>query len=500
MKKLYLLIVVFVGCMLTATAQDVTILHMKDGTQRRYINGLKNATTVGFYEVTPSKQDVYSGTEGAVTSHDNGYTQKWDVTHVWFEDGQYSVAIVWLNDMPKNFQARHGICFGVAPGLSMDYCDTLLYFKDANVRFRGEYSPKRDGHFESYSFSYEGSDSHNLYYALIGPETYYFYNKTISLQNDQYRGDLTFIFSGKNVNVVPLSLQYGQTYYYRTFAEGQVEEGGQLQKKIFYGEEKSFRVPLVMADAACYPDPEDAGSEEAIAAFASHFPDSVNAPTWKQMAPLWQIWRQTDEGKSFDLMAHVTSKEFDDGTGYRLNYIPDEFYNWMAGREIVIDPFDVAVISKTIDYDTKDSIETITQERITDVDPKWGVPGGKYSRFMPVIATMNHHVTYRHSEVVPGVRYKLQIIFAPETNEDATDTDLLPTKVTITDVKADKQIAFKQVIPATQVTTLEFDNFSTTFMGLDLRIDTNVTNAEIRRGTHNRIMRIAEIRMIPVKE
>lgn len=495
MKKLYLL-VALVGCMFTATAQDVTILHMKDGTQHRYINGVKNATTVDFYEATPSRQNVSSGTDGAVTSHNNGYTQKWDVTRVWYEDGQYSVAIVWSNDMPDNFQARHGICFGTEPGLTADHCDTLQYFTETSMSFDGEYSPKRDGHFEACHSWDEWSL--NLNYVIIGPKTYYY--NTVYLQNDQYHGNLTFTSSKPNLNAIPLNLQFGKTYYYRTFAKGQVKEGGLLKTKIFYGEEKSFRVPLVMADAAYYPDPENAGSEEAIAAFASHFPDSVNAPTWKQMSSLWKIWRQNDEGKSFDLMAHVTSKEFDDGTGYRLNYIPDEFYNWMAGREIVIDPFDVAVISKTIDYNTKDSIETITQERITDVDPKWGVPGGKYSRFMPVIATMNHHVTYRHSEVVPGVRYKLQIIFAPETNEDATDTDLLPTKVTITDVKADKQIAFKQVIPAAQVTTLEFDNFSTTFMGLDLRIDTNVTNAEIRRGTHNRIMRIAEISMIPVKE
>ncbi|UKK53224.1 hypothetical protein [Prevotella sp. E2-28] len=496
MKRIYILIVALVGCMLTVTAQDVTILHMKDGTQRRYINGLKNATTVDFYEVTPSGQDVGSGTDGAVTSHDNGYTQKWDVTHVWYDGGQYSVVIVWSNDMPKNFQARHGICFGTELGLTTDHCDTLLYFTDTEVRFQGDYSPKRDGHFEGGNFWNVWASSLNLNYVYVGPKANSYY-KTAYLQNNQYRGDFTFRPS--QFNEIRLSLQYGQTYYYRTFAEGQVEENGQLKNKIFYGEEKSFRVPLVMADAAYYPDPEDAGSEEAIAAFASHFPDSVNAPTWKQMSSLWKIWRKTDEGKAFDLMAHVTSKKFDDGTGYRLNYIPDAFYNWMVSREILIDPFDVAEISRVYDTTLRDTIETIEPERITDVDAKWGVPGGKYIRFMPSVSTMNHSVNYRHSEVVPGVRYKLQINFAPETDEYATFSVLLPTKVDITDVKANKLIVTKQEIPATKVTTLEFDDFSTTNMGLDLRIDTRVTNVERRRETHNRIMRIAEIRLIPVK-
>ena len=495
--KCYMLAAFIAGCIFTATAQDVTILHMKDGTQHRYINGVKNAAILDFYEVSPDRQEVSSGTDGAMTTHDNGYTQKWDVTHVWFEDGQYTVAIVWLNDMPKNFQARHGICFGVAPGLSMDYCDTLLYFTDVPAKFQGQYSPKRDGHFEECYFYDVSANSLNLNYAIIGPKTNYYY-KTVSLQNNQYRGDWTFVSSRLKENRIPLDLQYGQTYYYRTFAEGQVEEGGQLKNKIFYGEEKRFRVPLVMADAAYYPDPEDAGSEEAISAFASHFPDSVNAPTWREISSLWQMWRKTDEGKSFDLMAHVTSKEFDDGTGYRLNYIPDAFYNWMAGREIVIDPFDVAEISKYYNSSTNEYIETSTQERITDVDAKWGIPGRKYIRFMPVLGTLNHSVTYRHSEVVPGVRYKLQVIFAPETDEASPAEKLLPTKVDVTDVKANNLIANKQEIPATKLTTLEFDYFSTTYMGLDLKIGTQVTNSDVAMGIYNRIMRIAEIRLIPV--
>ena len=42
---------------------------------------------------------------------------------------------------------------------------------------------------------------------------------------------------------------------------------------------------------------------------------------------------------------------FDDGTGYRLNRIPHEFYTWLTHREIVIDPYEhILDISKGLRY------------------------------------------------------------------------------------------------------------------------------------------------------
>ena len=62
----------------------------------------------------------------------------------------------------------------------------------------------------------------------------------------------------------------------------------------------------------------------------------------------------------------------------------------------------------------------------------------------------------------------------------------------------EKQLFKNQEIPATIVTTLESDNVSTQAMGIDIRIATNITNSEYRYKTYNRILRIAEIRLIPV--
>ena len=105
-----------------------------------------------------------------------------------------------------------------------------------------------------------------------------------------------------------------------------------------YGTERSFRVPRLMADFG-YANPARF-SDEAVDAFAKHFPEGVTPPTWEQMKPLWNQWLSTEEAKQIDLSPYISSESFDDGMGYHITHIPDEFYTWMINREIVIDPMD----------------------------------------------------------------------------------------------------------------------------------------------------------------
>ena len=316
-----------------------------------------------------------------------------------------------------------------------------------------------------------------------------------------------FISYDTIANFIRTPLEVDHTYYYRTFSEGKALVGGEEQTVVFYGEERSFRVPRIMADYVYYPYLR--ATDKALAAFAAaHLPDSIAVPTWKQWEPLWNLWRATDEGKNYDLSADITTEEFDDGTGYRLNRIPDEFYTWIANREIVIDPFNVLEIPRVYDSTVKDSVYTMTLSYIENVDEKWGIPGGKYIRFEPLITTMNQSITYRSKEVVPGVRYKLQMNLAPETGEES-EVYMLPTKLRVYSISGDKSdeidLPGKEAkggvtIPTTETTTIEMDNFSTTAVGLDLRYQTAVSNAEIRRGQFNRILRIAEMRLTPVTD
>jgi hypothetical protein len=471
------------GCFASTAAQDVTILHMKDGTTKRYTNGVKGATSIQFFDYAPAKTYAPDYT----SKHENNYVADWNVNQVCRIDGEYVVGLFWEDNVPSNFKANHGVLFGTAPGLTLDNCQEKMYATDARVQYRSSYG----------DLSYVINE--HTHYMWIGSKI----NRAMCMNID----GRNFISSDTIANFIRTPLEIDHTYYYRTFSEGKALVGGEEQTVVFYGEERSFRVPRIMADFAYYPYP--CATDEALTAFAAaHLPDTIAVPTWKQWEPLWNLWRATDEGKNYDLSADITTEKFDDGTGYRLNRIPDEFYTWIANREIVIDPFNVAEIPRAYDKNVKDSVYTMILSYIENVDEKWGVPGGKYVRFEPLITTMNQSVTYRSREVVPGVRYKLQLNFAPET-EDESDVARLPMKLNVSTVLGNEitRIVLPAenakgdfTVPATETTSVEVDNFSVKAVGLSFLILTHVTNAEIRRGQFNRILRIAEMRLTPMPD
>ena len=477
-----LLIIAFMGCFTDVVAQDVTILHMKDGTTKRYTNGVKGATSIQFFDYAPAKTYAPDYT----SKHENDYVAEWNVNQVCQIDGEYVVGLFWEDNLPSNFKAISGVLFGTAPGLTLDNCQEKKYATDAYVQYR-------------YSGYLSFVTDEHTHYMWIGSKI----KKSMCMNID----GKNFISYDTIANFIRTPLEVDHTYYYRTFSEGKALVGGEEQTVVFYGEERSFRVPRIMADYVYYPYLR--ATDKALATFAAaHLPDSIAVPTWKQWEPLWNLWRATDEGKNYDLSADITTEEFDDGTGYRLNRIPDEFYTWIANREIVIDPFNVLEIPRVYDSTVKDSVYTMTLSYIENVDEKWGIPGGKYIRFEPLITTMNQSITYRSKEVVPGVRYKLQMNLAPETGEES-EVYMLPTKLRVYSISGDKSdeidLPGKEAkggvtIPTTESTTIEMDNFSTTAVGLDLRYQTAVSNAEIRRGQFNRILRIAEMRLTPMTD
>lgn len=459
-----LFVIALIGSMTCSLAQDVTILHMKDGTTRRYTNGIKEATNIRFYEYAPSETE----TPHFETTHDNGYQATWDVNQVWTIDGKYVVGLFWQSDIPNNFQARHGVCFGTKPGLTVDDCDNKTYATDL------------DG--------YPG-----CHYMVIGEKWKKYMEMTINVENKE---PLFYIYDENNNRIIT-PLELGQTYYYRTFAECQVEENGQQKTIVMYGTERSFKVPKLMADFG-YANPARF-SLDALEAFAKYFPEGVTAPTWEQMESLWNLWLSTDEAKQIDLSADISSMTFDDGQGYTINRIPDEFYTWMINREIYIDPLDgIFEVSQSQNSRTLELEPTITPRLVSNVDASWGVPDNKYVRFEQNKTTINHSVTYRSNEAVAGVPYDIIIVFAPETVE----SEQLPTKVRVSanavgDNTSDDLVDSKE-IPADKTTAIQVANeYSVNSMGIDLKIGTRVSSAELRQKRFDRNMRIAGIRLIP---
>ena len=331
------------------------------------------------------------------------------------------------------------------------------------------------------------------HYMVIGEKWEKYMDIPINMANKK-----TYIYiDDENSNRLIIPLELGQTYYYRTFAECQVERNGQKETTVMYGTERSFRVPRLMADFG-YANPAKF-SDEAVDAFAKHFPEDVTPPTWEQMKSLWNQWLLTEEAKQIDLSPYIASESFDDGMGYHITHIPDEFYTWMINREIVIDPMDgIFEVSSYNNYETMSAEPSVKPLWVSDVDASWGVPNNRYVRFEPQRATMNHSVTYRCDEVVAGVPYDVIIVFAPETVESSQ----IPTKINVNanavgSASSDKLVS-KLEVPADKTTTSQVaEKYRITSMGMDLIIETNVSSAEVRRNMFNRIMRIANIRLIP---
>ena len=239
-------------------------------------------------------------------------------------------------------------------------------------------------------------------------------------------------------------------------------------------------------------------TEAAYEAFQTYFPNNVTPPDWKQIEALWREWIHTEEALQMNLKSECTINKTEQTIAYELHHIPEEFYTWLTKRETVIDVWrEIVEISKT-EISPGDSIETVEPQYVNDVDPSWSIPNNRYVRFTPQLATINPSVKYRSSEVIPGVHYKLQIIFAPETIYESK----LPTVVNINAFPMygddGQELAHNLTVSGTEVTIFEADNIDTT-NGLDLSIETRVSNSQLRSNTYSRTMRIAEIRLIPME-
>ena len=162
---------------------------------------------------------------------------------------------------------------------------------------------------------------------------------------------------------------------------------------------------------------------------------------------------------------------------------------------IVIDPID-GLSSVSFSGDEP----SVTYQRVSDVDAQWGIPNNNYVCFEPTSSTISVYALFHSDKVEPGMRYKVQVVFAPETREGK---GLLPCKVNI-DVQDGSNNSIKSLTAgfpasATEVTTFEADTVEMSQKDFYLKIETSTSNSEIRGKKFNRVFRIAEIRLIPLE-
>ena len=291
---------------------------------------------------------------------------------------------------------------------------------------------------------------------------------------------------------IRMELEYGKTYYYRYFIKIPIEGHGDA---VFYGPEYSFHIPKVMDDAGYYPEPMLTD-----VAISAAFPEPLKAPSKERIDSWWKEWRATEGGQKTDLSADVTTAEFDDGTGYRVNRLPDEFYVWLASREIVLNLLEGEASSTT------------TPTLVSDVPSVWDLPRNSYVQFECQNNSVNAQVNW-YPELIPGVPYKFQITFAPETqleNNDENVLAFLPTRVRIylPDGKGSNNRLTNEdfEIPATEVATFSADSVATQYFvpahkdRMYVSVRSVVKNSEVRNKRFNRIIRIADIRFTPMTD
>lgn len=477
--------------MLTATSQEVVKVHMKDGSVHTYYTGDKNYIYMSFWSYQPDNTHF-----SVDVGHDNNYQSVWDVNGVVHANKQYNAVVYWTSDASYCLNPVHGLCFGEKPNLSVENSDAVVTY-DYNNQTSAIYDGGKRYLWSREHYMVIGSKLLSLQVPIAAPDLD---PKTVSWASDYLKPtELVFVRRDTVRNMVKCALEYGKTYYYRPYFKGIVDGSD----KYFYGPEHSFRVPYVMADSEYYPTLQ--GSSDAIADFQQYFPQGYTVPSWNQMDSLWNVWRETAEGKAVDLSSDISSIVFDDGTGYRLNKIPQQFYQWLKGRQIAIDPLKGLAEVSTVKVQGE-IIPAADATMVRGIDAKWGVPGNSYMLFTPVSATVNPIVTFRSAEVVPGTHYKVEIVFAPETKEQTAENadDFLPTKVVLTTIEQINGKDKSTIIPdakevsGTEVTTLTIDDLCINSMEMKLQIQTYVTSSQISNHTYNRILRIAGIRLTPL--
>ena len=391
-----------------ATAQDMTTIHMKDGSSMSFENGRLNVTNIRLWRNTG---------EMTISSVYNNYIQMENV------DGDYCA----LLSFDKGYTSPTDnstltICVGTTDNLTLESCDFEVPATDLEI---GE----------------------KLYFQLGAAEML---NKSSWFK--MYRP----------LPVVDYPLQKGQTYYWRPVMRVPYMQGGQSKEAIVYDKHAySFRIPLLMTESGLLPI-EQCGNDVVYpdtaawsAFYKQYFPD-VATDKFTSLGKLWTLWI-ADHQSEVTIGQDLT---FDDGVLHLVSAVPDAFYQWIATREVVINDT-TQIIGYTL----------CTWKFIDNVEEKWQVPGNNYIKFVPSKANANLTFTLDASEAVPGIPYMLEIVFAPDTSEENTKPTKLQIKGNYNDGTTGTLGESNYEIPATQVTRLALADPVTNLVSLKIQMN-----------------------------
>lgn len=390
-----------------ATAQDMTTIHMKNGSTMSFENGRHYGTQMDIW-VTSGKTWMSFQNEG----------------HAQLEYilGNYC-ALLSLDrkfTLPTSNSTR-SFCVGTTENLTLESCDCVIPATEVNGK---------------------------LCFQLGTVDT---------LKKASWaRTALDY-----KMPAIDYSLRKGQTYYWREVVTVPYLQGGQDKEAVVYDmQEHSFRIPLLMTESGLLP-PEQCGKDVVYpdaaawsAFYQKYFPD-VNTQRLASMGKLWAKWI-VDHQSEVTISQNLT---YDDGELHLVNTVPDAFYQWIISHEVVINSLEQIIDSAKC-----------TRTVITDVDEKWQVPGNSYIQFVSTGSTANLSFTADASETVPGIPYMLEFVFAPDDRGGNTKPTKLRIDANFNDGSTETLGENSYEIPTTEVTRLALPDAVKDFVSLSIQM------------------------------
>ncbi|MBO4801651.1 MAG: hypothetical protein J5545_07280 [Bacteroidaceae bacterium] len=499
------LLISFLVCT-AVQAQDAFVVQRKNGAVQRFPHGIFKAD-IHFWgddgndgNTGLSVTDNHLVNAAGDTCHIQGFIIKND-THDW------AVIISWNGTAPTT--RPYQLCISTEEGVSLSNCDSVFVVARA-----------------TYGEMTFGGD----HYIILGDRD--------AFANFQTWVSTSYGAEYMNIDCSDYPLQHGQTYYYRIAAHiPSLRSDGSHDTLTVYGPEYSFRIPDLMAESAfvpaaiardglVYPTAEAwdaflaAVSAEADAALSEDdasdpygAPVTYALPDAETCGKMWVKWLETPEGQAQDFSA-ASDYQFDDGTIHFIAEIPAAFHQWARSRELVLTsiedilPVDISVLNQQ-----KPQCEwsLVTTER-----EDWPLTSRTYIKACPITyegtSNTNAVIDFDTRSLLPGVRYRLTVTFAPEGELPETEENAwhyTPTRLqmgfhqggqsstfTVFKNPADATNYFLQ--SGTEPTVITFPEPFLSLGNRVLRILSAVRPPDLNIQKQINVLRVAEVRLTPV--
>jgi len=442
--KRNIILLLTVAMALTAQAQSIVTLHMKNGTTKTYPARYRSYTQMQYFDINPTKEQ--NDLNQQIGTYNNGNAAIGNVEHYYKSDSGYQLVTIRISST-----------------LLLESYDSICFYLSTQP------NPTAEQH----DLEIRPDNSGRLAYAFGS--------------KDYYDGMSLGLINNNEIGYIDHPVEPGKTYHYRMARHLSYLEKGEKKTVSFYSDDYSFRLPKLMAgsglipynlcaDGVLFPTPE-AWAQFFNTYYTGRQPGNDEYNTLGHIYDLWLQW----VAQNTDKVSVTEEKQFDDGLLRLVGSIPAEFCKWMKENAGFFNGNNL----------TNMVIKDGTFNLVTDAEPTLGLPDNSYLEVVPTTNTTRPQLTYSLGSL-PNGEYQVSVTYAP-TGKDR------PSRMKI---KTSEIIENADTIPENEVTTRQYDHIvidgtTTTDAGTTvMEISSNMTARMIAKFYNG--FCIAEIRMKPM--